>query len=210
TPVDLTGLMTVSGTTQTNAGTYNNAPWSFAGNGNYNATSGTVNNAIGKAATTTVVTINGGPFTYTGSAQTPATVSVTGANLSIIPTANYTNNVNAGTANASYTYVESANHLGSSDSENFTIGKAAAVITVTPYSVTYDGNAHTSTFTAVGVESPTPVDLTGLMTVSGTTQTNAGTYNNAPWSFAGNVQEHTIMHHGVLQATTTTLQRAAQ
>ena len=27
--------------------------------------------AIGKAASTTVVTLRGGPFTYTGSAQTP-------------------------------------------------------------------------------------------------------------------------------------------
>ena len=103
--------MTVSGTTHTNAGTYNGDAWSFAGNSNYNTASGTVNDAI---------------------------------------------------------------------------GKATALITVTPYSVTYDGNAHTATFTAVGVESPTPVDLTGLMTVSGTTHTNAGTYNGDAWSFAGN------------------------
>jgi hypothetical protein len=34
---------------------------------------------IGKASSTTVVTVTGAPFTYTGSAQTPATVSVTGA-----------------------------------------------------------------------------------------------------------------------------------
>jgi hypothetical protein len=35
--------------------------------------------SIGKASSTTVVTVTGAPFTYTGSAQTPATVSVTGA-----------------------------------------------------------------------------------------------------------------------------------
>jgi hypothetical protein len=34
--------------------------------------------SIGKASSTTVVTV-GAPFTYTGLAQTPATVSVTGA-----------------------------------------------------------------------------------------------------------------------------------
>jgi len=37
-------------------------------------TTGTL--VIGKAASTTTVTIAGGPYTYTGSAQTPATVSV--------------------------------------------------------------------------------------------------------------------------------------
>ncbi|MFC0262871.1 hypothetical protein, partial [Fontibacter flavus] len=62
---------------------------------------------IEKAPTTTVVTINGGPFTYTGSAVTPATVSVTGAGgLDLSPDPVYANNVNAGTATASYTYAE--------------------------------------------------------------------------------------------------------
>jgi hypothetical protein len=37
--------------------------------------------SIGKASSTTVVTVTGAPFTYTGSAQTPATVSVTGAGI---------------------------------------------------------------------------------------------------------------------------------
>ena len=65
------------------------------------------------------------------------------------------------------------------------VDKADAVISVTPYSVVYDGNSHTSAFTAVGVES-SPVDLTSLMTVSGTTHTSAGTYTADAWSFAGN------------------------
>jgi len=65
------------------------------------------------------------------------------------------------------------------------VDKADAVISVTPYSVAYDGNSHTSAFTAVGVES-SPVDLTSLMTVSGTTHKDAGTYTADEWSFAGN------------------------
>jgi len=65
------------------------------------------------------------------------------------------------------------------------VDKADAVISVTPYSVVYDGNSHTSAFTAVGVES-SPVDLTSLMTVSGTTHTDTGTYTEDAWSFAGN------------------------
>ena len=47
------------------------------------------------------MTINGGPFTYNGSAQAPATVSVTGAGgLSLAAMTSYANNVNAGTATA--------------------------------------------------------------------------------------------------------------
>jgi hypothetical protein len=47
------------------------------------------------------VSLVGGPFAYTGSAQTPATVSVTGPNgLNLAPTANYANNSEAGNATA--------------------------------------------------------------------------------------------------------------
>ena len=59
------------------------------------------------------------------------------------------------------------------------IGKANATIVVTPYSVTYDANPHTSSGSATGVEGEA---LAGL-DLSGTTHTNAGTYNNDPWSF---------------------------
>ena len=49
-------------------------------------------------------------------------MTVTGAGgLSLTPTATYANNINAGTATASYTYAGDANHSGSSDCENFTI-----------------------------------------------------------------------------------------
>ncbi|MEB2785908.1 YDG domain-containing protein, partial [Algoriphagus persicinus] len=167
--------------------TLTGASLSGADAGNYNLTSvGTTTANISKAPSTTVVTIEPGSFTYTGSAITPASVSVTGAGgLSLTPDADYANNVNAGPATASYSYAGDANHEPSIDSEDFTIGKANAVITVTPYSVTYDGNAHTSVFTAVGVET-TAADLTGLMDVSATTHTNAGDYTGDAWTFAGN------------------------
>ena len=85
---------------------------------------------ISKAPTTTTVTINGGPFTYTGSAIEPATVSVTGAGgLNLAPAASYVNNVNAGTATASYSYAGDDNYLPSSDSKDFEIGKATASVT---------------------------------------------------------------------------------
>src|SRR5205085_1372844 len=93
---------------------------------------------IGKAASTTVVTINGAPFTYTGAAQTPATVLVAGAGgLSLTPTASYANNIDAGTATASYSYAGDANHLGSADSQDFTIGKAPLTVTASSTSKFY-------------------------------------------------------------------------
>ena len=51
---------------------------------------------------------------------------------------------------------------------------------VTPYSVTYDGNSHTATGTATGVGG---VDLGSDLNLSGTTHTNAGTYGSDGWTF---------------------------
>ena len=87
---------------------------------------------IAKAATVTTVTCGAGPFTYNGSPYTPCSASVTGpGGLNQVLTVNYADNINAGTATASASYTESANYLGSSDSKNFTIAKAATVTTVT-------------------------------------------------------------------------------
>jgi Ca2+-binding RTX toxin-like protein len=66
-----------------------------------------------------------------------------------------------------------------------TVDKATANITVTPYNVMYDGNPHTATGTATGVESPNPANLSALLNLSGTTHTNPGSYNDI-WTFAGN------------------------
>jgi hypothetical protein len=70
--------------------------------------------------------------------------------------------------------------------ETLAIDKATASITVTPYSVAYDGNPHTATGTATGVESPLPANLSGLLDLSGTTHTNPGTYSDT-WTFEGNL-----------------------
>src|SRR5260370_25208907 len=60
-----------------------------------------------------------------------------------------------------------------------TINKANAVIAVTPYNVTYDGNVHTATGTATGMKGE---NLNGL-DLSHTTRTNAGTYSSDYWTF---------------------------
>ena len=77
----------------------------YAGDANHTGSSDSKNFTIDKASSTTAVTCGAGPFTYTGSAQTPCTVTVTGAGgLSLTPDPDYANNTNAGTATASYTY----------------------------------------------------------------------------------------------------------
>ena len=113
--------------------------------GNYTLAGASGSVTINKAISTTVVTITGSPFTYTGSAITPATVSVTGAGLSLTPAPDYANNVNAGSATASYTYAGDVNHAGSSDSKTFTIGQASSttVVTISGSPFTYSGSAIT-------------------------------------------------------------------
>ena len=54
--------------------------------------------------------------------------------MSLAPAAIYSGNVNAGTATASYTFCGDANHDGSADSVDFSIGKADATIDVRGYS----------------------------------------------------------------------------
>jgi hypothetical protein len=154
------------------------ASYTYAGDANHTGSNGSANFDITKAATTVTV-ICPPSVTYNGAAQTPCSATVTGANLSQPLTVNYTNNTNAGTANASAAYAGDANHTGNNDAKNFTIDKANASISVTPYSVTYDGNAHTATGTTKGVLNE---NLSGL-NLSGTTHTNAGTYNGDSWTF---------------------------
>ncbi|MBS9523305.1 hypothetical protein KI659_04665, partial [Litoribacter alkaliphilus] len=135
-------ILTVSVPNNVNAGSYPFTVTLSTENSGSGVAEGIL--VIDKAPTTTTVSINGGPFTYTGSAIEPATVSVTGAGgLNLTPEASYADNVNAGTATASYSYAGDNNYLSSSDSEEFTIGKAATVTTVTinggPF--TYTGSA---------------------------------------------------------------------
>ncbi len=190
TPVNLTSLMDVSATTHTNAGAYNSDAWTFAGNNNYNAANGTVNNDIGKA--NAVITVNPYTVNYDGNPHTSTFTAVgiespTPVNLTSLMDVSATTHTNAGTYNGdAWTFAGNNNYNAANGTVNNDIGKANAVITVNPYTVNYDGNPHTSTFTAVGIESPTPVDLSSLMDVSGTTHTNAGTYNGDAWTFAGN------------------------
>jgi hypothetical protein len=163
--------LTVSYTNNTNAGTAT-ASASYPESANHLASNGSKDFTIAKAPATIVVSC---PVSvvYNGSAQEPCSASVTGAGgLNDPLTVNYINNTNAGTATASASYAESANHLSSNGSKDFTITKAVATVTVTcPDSVVYNGSAQepcSATVTGAG-------GLNDPLTVNYINNTNAGT-----------------------------------
>ena len=182
----LSGL-DLSGTAHTNAGDYASDPWTFTDStGNYNNANGTTHDHIDKAnaivnVTGYTVTYDGLPHTATGSATGVKGEALAGLDLS------GTTHMNAGDYPSDpWNFTDATgNYNNSSGTAKDCIKKANAAISVTPYSVTYDGNAHTATGTASGVE-PTPADLTSLLHLGGTTHTNAGDYSSDGWTFDGN------------------------
>ena len=171
-------------------GTYNNDPWSFNGGNNYNDQSGTVNDHIGKANATVVVTAYN--VTYDGDPHT-ATYTITGvgtdpgaAGTSINVTA--TTHTLAGIYNNDpWSFNGGNNYNDQSGTVDDHIGKANATVMVTAYtcpSTIYDGVSHTATYTLSGVHGETGAAV-GTVDVSNTTHTNAGTYSSDYWFFTG-------------------------
>ncbi len=180
---DLSGQLMLTGTTHTAAADYPSDGWSFAGGTNYNDASGTVHDIIDKADATISIT----PYhvTYDGNAHTSTgtATGVGGADLSASMTLTGTTHMNAGDyPSDAWSFAGGTNYNDASGTVHDIIDKANAAISVTPYSVTYDGAAHTATGTATGVGS---VDLSGQLTLTGTTHTNAADYPSDAWSFAG-------------------------
>ena len=95
-------------------------------------------------------------------------------------------NVPGGTAN--WTFNGGDNYVTKTGTAQIIINQATATIVVTPYNVPYDAAPHTATGTAKGVKNE---DLSGLLNLTGTTHTNAGTYPDDAWTFAGNVNYKT-------------------
>ena len=185
---DEVGTVTLD-STHTNAGTYDSDSWSFTGSDNYNdIASKTIIDTIGKADATVVIT----PYsvTYDGSAHTAAIMSITGVNGETGDTVGTvtldSTHTNAGTYDSdswSFTGSDNYNDIASTTITD-TIAKADATVVVTPYSVTYDGSAHTATVTSItGVNGETG-DTVGTVTLD-STHTNAGTYDSDSWSFTG-------------------------
>jgi hypothetical protein len=173
----------LSGTTHTGAGTYSDT-WTFTDvTGNYNNASGSVTDSIAKANANIVVTpysvtYDGNAHTATGTATGVGGVALSGLDLS------GTTHTDAGTYTGTYpdtwTFTDtSGNYNNATGAVSDSIAKANATISVTPYSVTYDGNPHTATGTATGVKGEILADLD----LSDTIHTNPGDYPTDPWTF---------------------------
>ena len=176
--VDLSGSLELGASfTDAPGGTAN---WSFAGGTNYNDASGTAAIVINKASATINITPYSGVYDGNAHGLSGTATGVGNADLSSgLNLGSSFTNVPGGTA--SWTFSGGANYNDDAGSAAVTITKADATISVTPYSVTYDGAAHTATGTATGVGG---ASLSGL-DLSGTTHTGAGTYNGDQWTFSG-------------------------
>lgn len=194
------GAVTLN-TTHTNAGTYADS-WSLAGTSNYNNIASTpITNTIAKATATAVVT----PYsvTYDGQAHSATIASITGVNGETGATVGAvtlnTTHTNAGTYADSWSLAGTANYnnIASTPITN-TIARASATVVVSPYSVTYDGHAHSATVASiVGVNGETGATV-GAVTLN-TTHTNAGTYADA-WSFTGAANYNNIASTAITNA----------
>ena len=180
---DLSGSVDLSGTAHTDAGNYATDPWSFS-NPNYVSQSGTVSDCIGQATATISVGYSGVYDAYahglSGTATGVGGITLPAGDLTIIATT-YTNVADSGTVPDAWTF-SNPNYQSASGSATVSITPATAVVTVTPYSVTYDGNQHEATVVATGVGTDT--DLSGSVDLSGTAHSDAGTYASDPWSFS--------------------------
>jgi hypothetical protein len=156
--------------------------YTFPGDSNHASSTGTSTFDIHGTSITTVTCPTA--VAYTGSAQTPCTVSVTdGGSLNLTFDAVYTNNTNVGRATASYTWPGDASHASSSDSKTFDITQVSSSVTVNcPISVGYTGAALTpctATITGAGLNSTVPLQSSDY-----SNNINVG-IANASYTFAG-------------------------
>ena len=188
-PSDAVGA-TSTITPSTAAGTLN------AGNYNISYVPGTL--TVVKATPTATLAVNNSPVTYNGSAQA-ATVGITVSSVTgtvqNIQTGGAANQTNAGTYAVTADFVPddttNYNTLSTQPAGNFVINKATAVVVVTPYTVTYDGNPKTATVTSItGVNGETGATV-GTVTLN-TTHTTAGTYASDSWTFTGTANYNDI------------------
>jgi hypothetical protein len=182
--VVLAGLVKTS-TTHTNAGTYNNDPWTFTdATGNYFGDAGTVDSTIAKA-NPDCTSVSGYAATYTGSAHTAGgnCIAVDGTTHLAGLDVTGTSHTNVGTFNNDpWSFHDAAgNYNDDSGTVNDSIGKASAVCTsIVGYSVTYNGSSHTATGHCLAVDGTT--QLAGV-NLAATTHTNAGNYTGDAWTF---------------------------
>jgi hypothetical protein len=160
-----------------------------AGDASFNPTT-SASHAVTINKATPNCSVNGYAVTYDGNAHT-ATGSCTGVGgagdvLSGLDLTQTTHTSAGDHPSDPWTFPATTNYNSTSGTVHDSIAKANAVIVVTSYHVMYDGDPHTATGSATGVESPSPADLSALLHLGGTTHTNAGDYPTDGWTFDGN------------------------
>jgi hypothetical protein len=178
-----------------NVGLYNITQGDLALSSNYDLvfTSG-VKFEIKKANATVVVA----PYnvTYDTFAHTATVTSITGVNGEMGATVGTvtlnTTHTGAGTYSTDFwSFTGTANYNNiSATTITDTINRANAAVVVTPYSVQWDGNPHTATYTITGVNGETGATV-GAVTLN-STHTAIGTYNTDSWSFTPTANYNTV------------------
>jgi hypothetical protein len=173
---DLIGLLTLTGTTHTNAGTYTADAWSFAGAPNYLDANGTVNDEIKKVQLT--VTAPNFTVTYGDLAPSPITPVITGfvngegtGALTMQPTCTttYTPTSNAGSA-------QTTSCTGGT-AANYSFAYAGGTVTVNVKAATVTANDQTKAYGDAFAFSGTEFTPNGLINgdvVNSVTLTSAG------------------------------------
>ncbi|GAA2731334.1 hypothetical protein GCM10009867_04730 [Pedococcus aerophilus] len=173
----------------------------YAGGSDYLASSDAAQFTIAQAPSS--VTVNcPTSLTYTASALTPCTSTVSGAGTfeTTSTTLEYANNVAAGTATVTATYGGDRNHSSSNGSGTFTIDKAPTTTKVTcTLPATYTG----SPLTPCSAKVTGAGTLDQAMDVSYVNNINAGT-GTASASYAGDAN-----HTASMDTATFTIDRAA-
>src|SRR5439155_2710980 len=179
------------GTTHTNAGTYNNDPWSFSGGTNYYDATGSVNDSIAKAtAVITVtkynVTYNGLPHTATGTATGfDAGGAALGTSFNLSGTTHTTADTYTGDA---WSFSGGTNYNDASGTLDDVIAKALLTIKADDKQIILHAALPTFTVTPTGfVNGETQAVLGGTLTFTPTTTpANAGTYDIVPSGLTSN------------------------
>ncbi len=193
-----------------NAGTYSGEPWTFHdGAGNYKDQSGTVTNTI--TPVDPVITVVAYNVTYDTLPHAPNVTATGVGGVNLNGYLNLTTRISAGSYLDPWLFKDpNGNYNPKSGAVTDVINQATASITVTPYSVTYDGSPHTAKVSATGINN---VDLSAGVDLTGTTHTLAGDYPTDKWKFhdlngnyadaAGTV--HDVIASGPIDLTSLTL-----
>jgi hypothetical protein len=167
--------LTVTHTDNTAAGTgTGNASASYDGDANHSGSSDSETFTIDKAGSTSTVTCTAS-VVYNGAAQTPCTAKATGVGGLDDPLTpiTYTNNTNAGTADASASYAGGANWEASSYSTTFAIAQLSATATAGSATINFGSVVPTMPCTVSGLLSADAGLVTCLTSVPAITAAGA-------------------------------------